>query len=779
MYRWLITCILSILTAGGLLAQKSQYVDPFIGTQGDGNVFPGASLPFGMVKLGPDCGDLSSNMGYLSHGKVRGFSHIHVSGTGGGPKYGNILIYPFSDDLDIKNYGALRLSEEASPGYFRTTLDNGITAELTVAPHTGAHRYTFADMSDDSDRKILIDAGSILGLNACCGEQQQLIGAEIEILSDTEIAGFNRISGGWNVGNPFTVYFYAKFDTHAKSFGTWKGESPHPGNLSEFDSGQPVGAWMNFGTGTSPIEVRVGISYRSLGRARQNCIDETAGVAFESIHENARGKWNDILARIDVKSGLTEDLIKFYTALYHCYLLPVDKSGENPHWNSDIPYYDDYYCLWDTFRTLHPLMTILTPHRQAEIVNSMIDIFLHEGYMPDGRSGHSNGRTQGGSNADMIVAEAILKELPGIDTASAMKAMLKDGEADPGSEARRHGRGGITDYKTLGYVSTDFERAGTRTLEYAANDYAIALAADKLGLDSIARTYCQRSSNWESLWRDIEYDGEIGFIMPRKSSGEWDEGYHDPTWDYYVSTPPYALGISPHTAIPDTLRHSGDFTPLSYGSWPNFFYETNSWEYSFYVPHNVARLIEKVGGEERFVERLDKFFDNGYFNINNEPGFLIPYLYLYAGRPDKTVECINRLLETHFRATPDGLPGNDDAGAMSSWYVFNSLGFFPNAGQDVYLITAPRFKEITINLSNGRDLRIIADNMSPENIYVQSIEWNGKPWNKLWFTHAELINGGTLRFNMCSQPSKQTFQIPPSSSFTVEKRKHAKKELCP
>jgi predicted alpha-1,2-mannosidase len=746
-------------------SRHTKYVDPFIGTQGDGNVFPGASLPFGMVKLGPDCGDLNSNMGYRHDGKVKGFSHLHVSGTGGGPKYGNILLYPFTGEINLADYGALRTSEAASPGYYTASFDNGITAELTVSPHAGVHRYSYprgAGKMTGDDRKILIDAGSILGQNACCGEQQNLLGSEIEILSDTEVAGFNRISGGWNMGEPFTVYFYVKFDTPSTSCGTWKADFVQPGKRSEFDSGEAVGAWMNFGPGENPVEARVGISFKSVGKARQNCIDDTSGLTFEAIQEKAVCQWEDILSRVEVKSDSADELVKFYTALYHCYLQPVDKTGENSRWNSVAPYYDDFYCIWDTFRTLHPLMTMLTPDREAAIVNSLIDIYRHEGYMPDGRSGDSNGRTQGGSNGDMLVAEAILKELSGIDVASAIEAMLKDGEVDPGSEARKHGRGGITDYKKLGYVSTDFERGGTRTLEYSANDFAIALAADKLGLDSIAQVYYKRSGNWENLWRDVECDGETGFIMPRKSNGDWDDDYCEPTWEFYVSTPPHSLGIIPHSQIASEDRHSEKFTPRTHGSWPNFFYETNSWEDSFYVPHDVARLIGKVGGSEKFVKRVDKFFDNGYFNINNEPGFLIPYLYLYAGRPDKTAECVDNLLTTHYRATPDGLPGNDDSGSMSSWYIFNTLGFFPNAGQDIYLLTAPRFSEATLTLPQGSPLRIEAENLSPENIYVQAIEWNGEPWNQLWFTHSDLLKGGVLRFKMGSEPSRQTFRLPPS-----------------
>lgn len=208
------------------------------------------------------------------------------------------------------------------------------------------------------------------------------------------------------------------------------------------------------------------------------------------------------------------------------------------------------------------------------------------------------------------------------------------------------------------------------------------------------------------------------------------------------------------------------FTPHSHGSWPNFFYETNSWEYSFYVPHDVSRLIEKCGGSDSFVSRLDRFFDSGYFNINNEPGFLIPCLYLWAGRHDRTVERVNRLLSDHFGDGRDGLPGNDDSGAMSAWYVFHNIGFFPNAGQNVYLLTAPRFKRTQIDLGNGRTLTVEADNLSPDNIYVESVTIDGKPWHKSWFSHADIARGATIRFRMSPRPGKweRTAEAPPSRS---------------
>lgn len=741
----------------------ASYVDPFIGTEGDGNTFPGVSMPFGMVKLGPDCGDRSSNSGYRTGEPVRGFSHLHVSGTGGGPKYGNILFFPFPGEVNPSDYGAGVTAEHAEPAYYSTTLDNGVKAELTGTDHAGVHRYTFTRPGKCG---VLVDAGSILGAHACCGENQTLLGSEVEILSDHEIAGQNRVSGGWNMGDPFTVYFYATFSAPASDFGTWKSGKPSPQSRIAHDSGEPTGAWFEFPENTDSLEVRVGISFISPGKARRNCLEESVGIPFDELRAAGRQRWNDYLGRVKADSDDPAALQRFYTALYHTLLQPVDKTGENSRWISGEPYYDDFYCLWDTFRTSHPLLTLIAPADETRIVNSLIDIYRHTGYMPDGRSGDSNGRTQGGSNAEMVIADALLKDLPGIDTEAAIEAMLKDAEVPPGDDERRQGRGGLPDYINLGYVSTDYERGGTRTLEYSANDWAIAQCAAKAGRHDLAEKYSRRAASWENLWRPVACDSVCGFIMPRRSDGEWDDNYREPTWEYYTSTPSYRLRLTPPSQLPDSCRRNEPFSPHSHGSWPNFFYETNSWEYSFYVPHDVNRLIEMCGGTDSFVSRLNRFFDSGYFNINNEPGFLIPCLYLWAGRHDLTAERVSRLLDKHYGNGRNGLPGNDDSGAMSSWYVFHNLGFFPNAGQDVYLITTPRFKHATVDMGNGNVLTVEAENLSPKNIYVESVTINGKPWNKTWFSHADIANGATIRFRMSSKPTKweRTAETPPSRS---------------
>lgn len=740
----------------------NQFVDPFIGTQGGGNTFPGVSYPFGMVKLGPDCGQLNSNSGYTADGLIRGFSHVHVSGTGGGPKYGNILMYPFSGDLNVSDYGSARGKEIAKPGYYSVELTGGdIFAELSCTQKTGLHRYTFRKGGQSG---ILLDAGSFLGKESCCFEAQELVGSEIEILSDREICGYSRVRGGWNTGGPYTVYFYAIFDTPSNSFGTWKSGKVHNTNKSEFDSGEATGAW--FGYDCKPgqsVGVKVGISFISVGKAKTNCIMEAFNLNFEQAMSRARNEWTNYLSRIRVDSPSKIEKTKFYTALYHTMMQPVNRTGENPLWTNKEQYYDDFYCIWDTYRTSHPLFILFAPEIQSDITRSLIDMYELEGYTPDARSGNFNGRTQGGSNSDMLIAEAILKELPGIDKEKAYQSMIKNAEVPPGGDERMVGRGGLKDYNSIGYVSTDFERAGSRTVEYAANDWAIALVAKKMGKEADYKKYAKRAGNWENLWKPVENNGATGFIMPRKANGDWDEAFRNKLWSWYTETPPREIGLIPYNQIPEKYLDKEPFTPLSGGSWMDFFYESQSWEYSFYVPQDMKRLIEKCGGTDAFVARLDIFFDKNFFQMSNEPGFLTPCLYNYAGRPDKTAETVTRLLKTQYSEKPAGLPGNDDSGAMSSWYAFQMMGFFPVAGQDIYLIGTPKFSRSSISLGNGKTLVIIAENFSEKNIYIKAVNINSKSLDQNWFRHTDIKDGGTIHLYMTDKPTDWGIRnLPPS-----------------
>lgn len=725
---------LSVITFNSYGAENeyAKYVDPYIGTEGDGNVFPGVCAPLGMVKLGPDCGDKNANPGYHSQGNIHGFSHIHVSGTGGGCKYGNVLFLPMTGEINLQDYSSPRTNEKTEVGLFEVGLSRYDTyARMTASYKSAMHEYTFPK-SDAS--KIIIDAGSFLSSNLppfLAHENQYLVGSEVRIISDTEIEGYTRVRGGWNSGTAYTVYFYARFDTPAAGFGTWKEDKIYEGQKEQYDSGQKTGAFFKYKTkANQKINVKVGISYLGTLKAKANLEQEIASKNFEQVKDDCVAEWNRLLSKIDITGSEDQKKI-FYTALYHSYLQPTDKTGENVKWQSDEPYFDDFYAIWDTFRATHPLMTILTPTLQTNIMRSLIDIYKHDKYMPDARSGDCNGIVQGGSNCDILIADAFVKGLK-LDYETALESMIKNAETPPGDDERKEGRGGIADYNTLGYVSTDYERAGSRTMEYGNCDYAIYTVANGLGKTDIAEKYLQRSHNWENIWNmDIESLGFNGFVWPRNPDGSW--------------------------------ASEEDFNLFKGGTWPDFLYETFSWEISFYAPHDMPNMIKKCGGTENFTKRLDTYFSYdkvfdqrwniGLFQISNEPGFLIPNLYNYVGRPDRVAEIVRKILVEKYKSTRAGLPGNDDSGSMSAWYVFQALGFYPNAGQDLYLISSPTFANATIHLENGKQVKIIAQNTGKENIYIQSLKINGKEWDKNYFRHSDIANGATLEFVMGSTPS--------------------------
>ena len=705
----------------------SQFVDPFIGTDNGGNVFLGAAVPFGMVKLGPDCGKNDNNSGYYEKQDINGFSHTHVSGTGGGAKYGNVLVMPVTGDLQISQYGSPRSQEVASVGFYSAFLSRyHIMAELTATQSVGFHRYTFPE---NQTRHILLDACHFLEFGKDWGESQEFVGSEIQILSDNEVEGYTRIRGGWNKGGAYTVYFYAQFDQKAAEYGTWKNGTIQKGVRSQPDSGKKTGAWFTFdNSAQKTVQVKVGISFISVGKAKLNTEIEIPGWNFDAVRLQAEDSWNRQLEKIKVEGGSDQYKTMLYTALYHSMLMPSNRTGENPLWKSEEPYYDDFYAIWDTYRTTFPLLTLISPEIQQDIVRSMIDIYRFEGYMPDARSGNVTGRTQGGSNSDIVIADAYVKGLKGIDYETALQAMIKNAEVPPGGNEQKEGRGGIPDYNSLGYVSTSYERAGTRTVEYSACDFSIAAVAKGLGKTDLYEKYLKRSSNWKNLWRPVSSFGANGFIWPRKKDGTWDE----------------------------------KFSTLQPGSWNDFFYESQSWELSFYVPHDVAGLIEMCGGQKAFESRLDTFFIKSkpnnrgwmdFYNVNNEPGFLTPLLYHYIGKPAKSIDRIHQIIARYFGTGRDGLPGNDDSGAMSSWLTFHLMGFYPVAGQDLYLIAAPSFEKTSISLGDGKQFTIIAQNLNANNPFVQSARLNGQPIDRAWFRHSEILHGGTLELKMGNKPT--------------------------
>ena len=617
LHRTILAGCLSLLSTV-MSGQIWQYVDPRIGSEGVGRTFPGPSMPFGMCKPGPDCG-VTPNAGWAPMPElVTGFSQTHVSGTGGGQKYGNILIQPGIEPQR-------RINEEVSLGYYSTTFENGIRTEITTSERCAFYRIHYLQAG-----KLLIDATHYLGKDSIpdLREKQQFVGAEVEVVSDHEVRGYSRIRGGWNNGDAYTVYFCLVSDQPFTSQGDRNSER----KLIFADS---------------IVNIKVGISYVSSLQAKKNI----PNYDFDTQLNKVRESWEQLLSRIQIK-GTEQDKRMFYTALYHTMLMPVDKTGENPKW-TEKPYYDDYYAIWDTYRTSTPLITLLDEEREVAIVNSLLNIYKREGYMPDARSGDCNGRTQGGSNAEVVIADAYVKGLKGIDYQLALEAMLKDAEADPGADHEKHGRGGLRECTTLGYIPYGIDRAGNRTVEYAYDDYCIAEVAKGLGRMDIYERYLRQSQNWRNLWRsDYEWDDVKGYIMPRDAEGHW------------LDSVPWGRSKVFHPQIPYTPITK--VAPWYLPWWSTFFYEALSAEYSLSIPHDVPGLIEACGGEETFRRRLDLFFERGRYNVGNEPSFLTPCLYHWIGRPDLTSDRVRQIITDNYTDQPNGLPGNDDSGAMSS-----------------------------------------------------------------------------------------------------------------
>ena len=690
----LIASFLSVALAG--MAQVWQYVDPRIGSEGVGRTFPGPSMPFGMCKPGPDC-TVKPNAGWAPMPEVvTGFSQTHVSGTGGGQKYGNILILPGSEPQQ-------RVSEEIALGYYTTTFENGIRTEITTSERCAFYRIHYPLKST-----LLIDVTHYLGKNPVpdLREQQQFVGAEVEVVNDHEVRGYSRVRGGWNNGDAYTVYFCLMAD---KSFTQSKE------NIVDFSD--------------SIVNIKVGISYVSTQQAKRNIPE----CDFDTQLIKVRESWERLLSRIHIQ-GSEKDKRMFYTALYHTMLMPVDKTGENPKW-TETPYYDDYYAIWDTYRSSSPLITLLDEQREVAIVNALLNIYKREGYMPDARSGDCNGRTQGGSNAEVVIADAYVKGLRGIDYNMALEAMLKDAEVDPGADHEKHGRGGLKEYLEYGYIPYGIDRAGTRTIEYAYNDYCIAEVAKGLGRMDLYERYLKQSQNWRNLWRaDYEWDDVRGYIMPKDALGHW------------LDSVPWGKSKVFHPQIPYTPVTK--VAPWYLPWWSTFFYEALSAEYSLSIPHDVPGLIAACGGKEAFRQRLDLFFERKRYNVGNEPSFLTPCLYHWIGRPDLTSNRVRQIITENYSDQPDGLPGNDDSGAMSSWLAFHQMGFYPNAGQSYYLLHTPLIPEWTMRLCNGNQLHAI---VKGKGTHFEKVTFNGKVLEDARIEHADLMLGGEIIFYVSAE----------------------------
>lgn len=739
------------------------YVDPLIGSTNGGNVFAGASLPYGLAKAVADV-DGANTGGFATDGSnVTGFSSVHDSGTGGNPSLGNFPLFPQTcpDDSDV-NSCSFRIGDRkvlydnssvvARPGYFSVQLETGITAETTVAARTALYRFKFPAGTNSSATHPLV----LLDLTDLWQSRQN---ASISVDPDTgRMTGNGTFLPSFGAGS-YQIYFCADF------FGA---------DIYE------TGVWVNNRAGTEPKELfvtrgfnlffveaggfvrfsslrdnevltRMGMSFISSEQACSNAEREIPSPEseFDTLVNNAQNAWREKLSPVSVNpGGASEDLqTSFWSGLYRAFMSPQNYTGENPHWDSGIPYFDSYYCIWDSFRVQHPLLTILDPSAQTQLVNSLLDIYQHEGWLPDCHMSLCNGWTQGGSNADVVLVDAFVKNLSStIDWNVALEAIIKDAEVEP-LEWSKHGRGGLTSWKNLDYIPyLDFDPVGfgtnsrsiSRTLEYAYNDFTLATLAQGLGQTDLYNKYFARSTNWYNLWKSDQTSsinsvdtGFTGFFQPKYLNATW--GFQDPI----------------------ACSNLASFCSLTTN--PSETFEASIWQYQFLVPQDLSTLISLMGGNAAFVARLDFFHTSGLADISNEPVFLTVFLYHYAGRPGLSTSRIHTYIPAAFTATDAGLPGNDDSGAMGSFLFFSMIGLFPVAGQNVYLISAPFFESVSVtHPATGKTAttKVVAGwDPGYQSIYVQSVAVNGQPWTKSWIGHEFFTEGWTMELTLGTNES--------------------------
>ncbi|KAI1159482.1 family 92 glycosyl hydrolase [Nemania serpens] len=747
----------SVFGAGAAEFDPLQYVDQLIGTQNGGNVFAGASLPYGLAKAVADTNSGSNQGGFTLDGTpVLGFSALHDSGTGGDPSLGNFPLFPYAacpgDDVNQCvypkktriAYGSFDpKTVVARPGFFSITLNTGIKAEMTTTLRAAVFRFTFPTATNGARPLLLQDLSDL--------HNSRQDNASVSVDPTTgRIKGQALFVSSFAQGQ-YLSYFCTDF-SGAKMFDNGifvdSRASADVKNLtvSRSINGYPLpaGAFVRFESPEDPVIARVGLSFISPDQACSNAEAEIPDFDFDAVQSAATDAWREKISPIVVSTGGGVDpkqVTNFYSGIYRTMVNPQNYTGENPNWQTAEPYFDSFYCLWDSFRSQIPFLTILDPSSVEQMIRSLIDTYRHEGWLPDCHMSLSKGYTQGGSNADIVLVDGYLKGLDGgIDWDAGYEAVVKDAEVEP-FDWCCHGRGGIDSWKSLGYIPVqdfDFKGFGTltrslsRTLEYSYNDFVIAQMAKAMNKTTDAEKYLDSSDNWRNLYKENQTSalfsgantGFVGFFQPKYLNGTWG------------SQNPLKCSNIDNTGSVCSLQNTGAET-----------FESSIWEYGFFVPHDQGSLVTLYGGPSNFVKRLNYLHDQGITYIGNEPAFLTVFQYHYAGRPGLSAKRSHFYIPKFFDTTPDGLPGNDDSGAMGSFVAFSMMGLFPNPGQDVYLITPPFFESVNITSPvTGKTATIRAVNFDPTYaaIYIQNATLNGEPYTKNWINHSFFTEGKEL-----------------------------------
>jgi predicted alpha-1,2-mannosidase len=731
------------------LEPLTRYVDPFIGTGGHGHVYPGATVPFGMVQLSPDQGQGGWDWiaGYNWEDSILvGFSHTHLSGTGIGDLL-DILVMPVKEVFPIDEPYEDRFdrparsrfshdTEEASPGYYSVYLeDQEIRAELTASPRVGFHRYTFPATPDPA---LFLDLGYAVNWD-------RTVETHLRVVNDTLVTGY-RFSSGW--AQDQKVFFTMAFSRpirrlaladSARALGILGPEEI--GSSATSASLRVLFAFDSMEAGDELL-LKVAHSYVDEAGALANLEAEIPNWAFHRVREDARRDWERELRKVWIDGGTEAQRRTFYTSLYRTRLAPVifqDVDRRYRGADGIVHTADGYrkhaiYSLWDTFRAEHPLFTLIDPDRVDDLVNSMLSFYDEHGLLPVWSLVGNETNTMTGHHAVPVIADAYRKGYRGFDAEKALQAMVKSARED---------HRGLEFYKRYGYIPTESEvESVTKTLEYAFDDWATAALAGELGHPELAAEFTVRSEGWRHL-----FDPGTRFMRGRTARGAW--------------ATPFDPRRSDH-------REGTDYT------------EGNAWQHSWFVPHDVAGLIQAMGGEHAFLAKLDSLFEMdttvtgenvsadisgliGQYAHGNEPSHHIAYLYNYARAPWKTADRVREILATQYDDTPFGLSGNEDCGQMTAWYVLSALGIYPvNPAEGAWVLGSPLFPEAVIDLGNGKTFTVLADGVSEENRYIQWARLNRAPLRRSFLWHAEIAAGGVLELGMGPEPS--TWGTNPGSS---------------
>ncbi|KAE9363067.1 glycoside hydrolase family 92 protein [Stipitochalara longipes BDJ] len=738
----------------------TQYVLTNTGESNGGNTFAGVTLPFGMVKLGPDMFfGADAYSGDVTIGNFTGFSMMHESGTGGAPKYGVVSQMPVLGNITepLANLNDTRIKPDVtSVGYYKAVLGSGITVELGATSRAGFYQYTFPAGNRSN---VVVDISHVLPSYRGQGLSQRYLGGELST-SSNHYEGHADYDNGWNRAPLWTIFFCGYFDSGNTPaiVNTFVGQNDNTSKLVDYNTASTInstarlGAVFNFGNATN-VTSRVGISFISTAQACNNVNTQIpAGTTLSTLTTNAKQVWNDeVLSKVTTTESNPSNLQLLYSSMYFMHLLPSNRTGENPLWTSTEPYYDDTFTTWDLFRCTFALLQVFQPSMYEEYIRSLINIFQFEGYMPDARSSNFNGASQGGSNSDNIMADAYVKGVRGaVDWTAGYEAMQKNAEVTPVnnndprdlSSSTKEGRGALPDWLELGYITPKYGRAVTRAIEYSVNDFSLSQVAAGLRKTEDSTRYLNRSRNWRNHWNPEATSLNFsGFVVPRSREG-------------FIKQDPLECG--------------GCY-------WGDAYYEGLPWEYSFNAQHDINTLIALSGGPETFVNRLEMMFtpnmtarnaafNSTIFNPGNEPSFNTPYLYNYVGRQDLSVKRSRNIAKSYYSPTPDGLPGNSDAGAMESWLLWNMLGLYPMVGQTTFLIGSPWFANTSVSLGVGKALTMTTTGGTNESYYVQSLRVNGKQWKQSWVTWDDIFaNGGTMDFVLGPVPKNWTTGPPPPS----------------